>query len=56
MLWLAVVALPRAAAGDVDGAAADVAVNCSLVVVILAVVPWRHVWRTYVSGSGDRWH
>ena len=35
---------------------AEVAVNCSLVVLILAVIPWSHVGRTYLRGDGDRWH
>ena len=26
-----------------------------LVVVILAVTPWRYVWRHYVIATGDRW-
>ena len=55
LLWLALVALPNAAAGDLDSATTDVLVNCSVVVVILAVVPWSHVWRTYVRAPGDRW-
>ena len=55
LLWLPLVALPNAAAGDLVGATAGVAVNCSLVVVILAVTPWRYVWRTYVRAAGDRW-
>jgi hypothetical protein len=55
LLWLALVAVPRAASGDLDGAASDVALNCSLVMVVLAVVPWGHVWRTYVRAPGDRW-
>ena len=46
VLWLSLVALPRAVAGDLDGTAADIAVNCSLVVVIAAVTPWPYVWRT----------
>jgi len=54
-LWLSLVALPRAAGGGLDAATSDVAVNCSLVVVILAVIPWRYVWRTYVRSAGDRW-
>jgi hypothetical protein len=45
VLWLSVVALPRALAGGLDGAFVDVAVNCSLLVVIAAAVPWRHAWR-----------
>jgi hypothetical protein len=55
LLWLSVVALPRAVGGDLDPATSEVAVNCSLVVVILAVTPWRHVWRHYVRAAGDRW-
>ncbi len=55
LLWLGLVALPRAASGDFGAATADLAVSCSLVVVILAVVPWGYVWRTYLRTSGDRW-
>jgi hypothetical protein len=55
LIWLGVVALPAAAAGSVDTAMSKVLVNCSLVVVILAVVPWRYVWRHYVVAKGDRW-
>lgn len=55
VLWLAIVALPAARAGDLDDATRAVAVNCSLVVVIALVVPWRHVWRTVVQTPGARW-
>ena len=55
LIWLGVVALPAAAAGSVDAAMSTVLVNCSLVVVILAVVPWGYVWRHYVVAKGDRW-
>lgn len=55
LLWLALVAVPRAASGDLDAGTSDLVFNCSLVVLILAVIPWRHVWRTYVQASGDRW-
>ena len=55
LLWLGLVALPEAASGTLDGATTEVLVNCSLVVVILAVVPWGHVWRTYVRDTGERW-
>jgi hypothetical protein len=30
-------------------------VTRSLVVVILAVTPWRYVCRTYARAGGDRW-
>ena len=55
LLWLALVALPAAVTGNLDAATTELVVNCSLVVVILAVIPWRFVWRTYVRASGDRW-
>jgi hypothetical protein len=55
LLWLGLVALPKAADGGLNAATTDTVVNCSLVVVILAVIPWRHVWRTYVLAPGDRW-
>lgn len=48
LLWLGLVALPHLLDDTLDGAMAEVAVNCSLVVVIIAVIPWRHVWATYV--------
>jgi len=55
VLWLGVVALPLGLSGDLDSRAADVAVNCSLVAVILGVIPWRYVWRTLVWAPGDPW-
>jgi len=47
--------LPKAAAGGIDATTADTVFNCSLVVLILAVIPWGYVWRSYVLAPGDRW-
>ena len=55
LIWLAVVALPALVAGDVDQAMSETILNCSLVVIIVAVVPWRYVWTQYVTANGDRW-
>ena len=55
IIWLGVVALPAVAAGDVDEAMRQVIVNCSVVVIVFAVVPWRYVWQRYVTAKGDRW-
>ena len=55
VIWLGVVALPALTAGSVDQALSKLIVNCSLVVIILAVVPWRYVWQHYVTAKGDRW-
>ena len=51
ILWLGLVALPQAATGGMDDSTAEVAVNCSLVLVIIAVIPWDHVWRNYVRAK-----
>jgi hypothetical protein len=55
LIWLAAVALPKALAGDLDAATQEVLVSCSLVVVVIAVTPWRLVWCRYVQAPGDRW-
>lgn len=55
VLWLGLVALPTAATGPMDAATTQVFINCTLVVVIIAVIPWPHVWRRYLTGTGDRW-
>lgn len=53
--WLALVALPQAWSGSLDADTRDTVFNCGFVVLILAVVPWRHVWRQYVREPGDAW-
>ncbi len=55
VIWLSVVALPAVVAGTVDEAMSDVLFSCSLVVIILAVIPWGYVWRQYVTAEGDAW-
>jgi hypothetical protein len=55
LIWLSVVALPALVAGDVDQAMSEMIFSCSLVVIIVAVVPWRYVWRQYATATGDRW-
>jgi hypothetical protein len=54
-IWLAVVALPAVVAGDVDEAMRAVIVSCSVVLVVVAVVPWRYVWQRYGTAKGERW-
>ncbi len=55
LIWLSVVALPAVTAGNVDQAMSEMIFNCSLVVIVVAVVPWRYVWQRYVAAKGDRW-
>jgi len=56
VLWFGVVALPQALDSGLDWAATDTVVSCSLVVVIIAVIPWRYAWDSFVQMPGDRWH
>jgi hypothetical protein len=55
VIWIAAVAVPHLVADDLNAATRDVLVNCSLVVIIAAVIPWRYVWRRYVRTPGDAW-
>jgi hypothetical protein len=55
VIWIAAVAVPHLLAGDMDDAARKVLVNCSFVVVVIAVSPWRHAWKRYVRTPGDAW-
>jgi hypothetical protein len=53
LLWLSSVALPQALNGSLTAETRETVANCSLVVIILAVVPWRYVSRRCVGGPGD---
>jgi hypothetical protein len=55
LIWLAFVALPRWIAGRLDAETLDTAFACALVVIVLAVIPWRAVYAHYVAERGDRW-
>jgi hypothetical protein len=38
-----------------DEATWETAFACLLVVIVLAVIPWRYVWARYGTERGDRW-
>lgn len=54
-LWFAVVALPHLLADDMNSATQDMVFSCSLVVLVVAVVPWGYTRRRYVRTPGDIW-
>ena len=54
-LWLSRVALPLWLEHRVDPATAETIFACALVVVLLPVIPWRHVFGTYVIAPGEPW-
>ena len=53
--WLTRVALPHWLGHRLDAAAMETAMECLVAVLIVAVVPWDHVLRAYVTGPGERW-
>ncbi|MFC5268825.1 hypothetical protein ACFPJ1_42530 [Kribbella qitaiheensis] len=55
VIWITAVAIPNLVSDDLNAAAREVLFNCSFVVVILAVIPWRYTWRRYVRTPGDAW-
>jgi hypothetical protein len=56
LIWMAVVVLPAWRDHRLDAATLQVFYACLLVVIPLAVVPWRYAVRQYVTGPGDPWH
>ncbi|MGH2828116.1 MAG: hypothetical protein ACRDKF_14235 [Actinomycetota bacterium] len=55
LLWLGAVAAPLWIADDLDAATSEVAGAALLVVIILAVIPWRYVITQFVTKPGDPW-
>ncbi len=55
VIWLSTVALPLWLTGELNGATASVAINCSLVVIVVFILPWPYLVRQYVTLRGDRW-
>jgi len=55
LTWLGVVALPLWLDDKLDGATIEQAGTVLWVVIIIAVIPWRHVLAQYVMAPGDPW-
>jgi hypothetical protein len=55
LLWLGVVALPLWSADRLDGETRTQAGTILWVVIIIAVIPWRHVLAQFVMAPGDPW-
>jgi hypothetical protein len=55
LIWLGVVAVPQWSDGNLTGALRERTEAVLWVVIIIAVVPWRHVVSQFVLARGDRW-
>jgi hypothetical protein len=54
-IWLAAFALPRWLDGTLDEGMRSTIFDTSLGLVLLIVIPWRHLWTNYVARPGDPW-
>jgi hypothetical protein len=55
IIWGGLVFLPLWQSGEVTAAAASVAINCLVVLVLIPLIPWRCVVATYVLARGAPW-
>ena len=55
LTWLGVVALPLWADGRLTGATLEQTAAVLWVIIVIAVIPWRHVISQYVLARGERW-
>ena len=55
LIWVAVVVLPLWLANQIDPATLKVFYSCLVVLIVLAVIPWRYVVAHYVTKPGDPW-
>ena len=55
LIWLVAVAVPHLVSGDMSAQMSSVLASVAVGVVIIAVTPWDHVWKRFVTAPGDPW-
>ena len=55
LTWLGVVALPLWLDGNLTGATREQTAAVLWVVIVIAVIPWRHVVDQFARARGERW-
>jgi len=55
IIWTARVALPTYVADRFDDATTAIFVNCTVVLLVIAVMPWDYIVARYVMAKGDPW-
>jgi hypothetical protein len=55
LLWLGLVALPAWVDNDLEGTTRTQTGTVLLVVIIIAVIPWRYVFAQFVAAPADPW-
>jgi hypothetical protein len=54
-IWVAAVVLPLWISNQMDPATLEIFYSCLVVLIVVAVIPWRYVFAQYVRKQGDRW-
>jgi hypothetical protein len=55
LMWLGIVALPQWLSHQMDAATRETAGEVLWVVIILAIVPWGYVGKSFGAARGERW-
>jgi hypothetical protein len=54
-IWLIAVALPLWSANQLDARTWETVRDCLTAVILIPLIPWRHVITQFVTKPGDRW-
>ena len=54
-IWLLRIALPLWRDDKLDAGATETAFECSIAILIVAVIPWDYVFRVYVKEAAEAW-
>jgi hypothetical protein len=54
-IWLIAIATPAWTAHAINPDMADTIFACAIGAIFPIVIPWRHVFATYLMAPGDRW-
>jgi hypothetical protein len=54
-IWIIAFGLPRWRQGLLPGDFADTMVDCLSLVILIPLIPWDYIWKTYIRVPGDPW-
>jgi len=55
LIWLTTIAWPAWRTQSLDPSTTATVFECSLLVLLLPVIPWDHVWRAYGRAPAEPW-
>ena len=55
VIFLISFALPLWMADQIDPDSMENILDCLMIVILLPIIPWRHVISTYITAPGERW-